>query len=130
MGLLYVLSNIDEPGWTKVDASSIIDLYTMLDQLANNFAQVPAAIDFRGDIDTAGYDDHWWTHVANTVRTLRSLWSEQDERGRLAMGEACSAGAGTGGAATAGDAINVEGMDFDIPGLDWLMDPAMMGFTV
>ena len=130
MGLLYVLPNIDEPGWTKADASSIIDLYTMLDQLANNFAQVPAAIDFRGDIDTAGYDDHWWTHVANTVRTLRSLWSGQDERGSLAMGEACSAGAGTGGAATAGDAINVEGMDFDIPGLDWLMDPAMMGCTV
>ena len=135
MGLLYVLSNIDEPGWTKADASSIIDLYTMLDQLVNNFAQVPAAIDFRGDIDTAGYDDHWWTHVANTVRTLRSLWSGQDEQGNLAMGGACSVGAGAGasaaGAATTGDAsINLEGMDFDIPGLDWLMDPAMMGFTM
>jgi hypothetical protein len=46
------------------------------------------------------------------------------------MGEACSAGASAAGAATAGDTINVEGMDFDIPGLDWLMDPAMMGFTM
>ena len=34
------------------------------------------------------------------------------------------------GAANAGDAINLEGMEFDIPGLDWLMDPAMMGFTM
>lgn len=122
MGLLYVLSNINEPGWTKEDASSIIDLYAMLDQLANNFAQVPAAIDFQGDIDTAGYDDHWWTHVATTVRTLRTLWSGQDERGNVASGAAS--------AAIAGDAINLEGMDFDITGLDWLMDPAMMTFTV
>jgi hypothetical protein len=126
MGLLYVLSNIDEPGWTKQDASSIIDLYTMLDQLANSFAQVPAAIDFRGDIDTGNYDDHWWTHVANTVRTLRNLWSSQDERGNAAPGASSSSAV----AATVGDAINVEGMDFDIPGLDWLMDPAMMAFTV
>jgi hypothetical protein len=136
MGLLYVLTNIDEPGWTKADASSIIDLYTMLDQLSNNFAQVPAAIDFRGDIDTANYDDHWWTHVANTVRTLRNLWSGQEERGNLALGGACSLSASTGAAGaagaatTTGDAINLEGMDFDIPGLDWLMDPAMMGFTM
>jgi len=126
MGLLYVLSSIDEPGWTKQDASSIIDLYTMLDQLANNFAQVPAAIDFRGDIDTAGYDDHWWTHVANTVRTLRNLWSAQDERANVAPGVSSSSTA----SATAGDVINLDGMDFDIPGLDWLMDPAMIGFTV
>jgi hypothetical protein len=136
MGLLYVLTNIDEPGWTKADASSIIDLYTMLDQLSNNFAQVPAAIDFRGDIDTANYDDHWWTHVANTVRTLRNLWSGQEERGNLALGGACSLSASTGAAGaagaatTTGDAINLEGMEFDIPGLDWLMDPAMMGFTM
>ena len=133
MGLLYVLTNIDEPGWTKADAASIIDLYTMLDQLANNFAQVPAAIDFRGDIDTAGYEDHWWTHVANTVRTLRSLWAGQDERGNLAaVGGALplSTAASVGGAANVGDAINLEGMDFDIPGLDWLMDPAAMGFTM
>ncbi|KAM0708904.1 hypothetical protein Q7P35_002940 [Cladosporium inversicolor] len=137
MGLLYVLTNIDEPGWTKEDAASIIDLYSMLDQLAENFAQVPAAIDFRGDIDTAGYEDHWWTHVANTVRTLRSLWSGQDERGNVAMGGAfpsssSTAGVGAAGAgvATTGEAINLEGMEFDIPGLDWLMDPAMMGFTM
>jgi hypothetical protein len=133
MGLLHVLSNIDEPGWTKADASSIIDLFTMLDQLSNNFAQVPAAIDFRGDIDTAGYEDHWWTHVANTVRTLRNLWSGQEERGNHALGGACSLSANTGtagAAATTGDAINLEGMDFDIPGLDWLMDPAMIGFTM
>lgn len=136
MGLLYVLSNIDEPGWTKADAASIIDLYSMLDQLASNFAQVPAAIDFRGDIDTAGYEDHWWTHVANTVRTLRSLWAGQDERGNLAaVGGDCSLSANAvGGAAAAataaGDTINLEGMDFDIPGLDWLMDPAAMGFTM
>jgi len=125
MGLLYVLSNIDEPGWTKQDASSIIDLYTMLDQLANAFSQVPAAIDFRGDIDTANYDDHWWTHVANTVRTLRNLWSAQDERGNVASGVSAASSA-----AIAGDSINVEGMDFDIPGLDWLMDPALMAFSV
>jgi hypothetical protein len=125
MGLLYVLSNIDEPGWTKQDASSVIDLYTMLDQLANNFAQVPAAIDFRGDIVTANYDDHWWTHVANTIRTLRNLWSAQDERGNVASGVSAAPSA-----AIAGDSINVEGMDFDIPGLDWLMDPALMAFSV
>lgn len=132
MGLLYVLTNIDEPGWTKEDAASIIDLYSMLDQLAENFAQVPAAIDFRGDIDTAGYEDHWWTHVANTVRTLRSLWAGQDERGNIAAaGGGFSSSATAGAAATnVGDAINLEGMEFDIPGLDWLMDPAMMGFTM
>ena len=129
MGLLYVLSSIDEPGWTKADAASIIDLYTMLDQLANNFAQVPAAIDFRGDIDAATYDDHWWTHVANTVRTLRNLWAAQDERGNVTAG-GVPASAGAGAAVNAGDTINLEGMDFDIPGLDWLMDPAMMGFTI
>ena len=126
MGLLYVLSNIDEPGWTKADASSIIDLHTMLGQLASNFAQVPAAIDFRGDIDTANYDDHWWTHVANTVRTLRNLWAGQDERGNVAPGASSTSITGV----AAGDAICLDGMDFDIPGLDWLMDPSMVGFTM
>jgi hypothetical protein len=61
------------------------------------------------------------------------LWSGQEERGNLALGGACSLSASTGAAGTAattGDAINLEGMDFDIPGLDWLMDPAMMGFTM
>jgi hypothetical protein len=130
MGLLYVLSGINEPGWTKADAASIIDLFAMLDQLANHFAQVPAAIDFRGDIDAATYNDHWWTHVANTVRTLRNLWAAQDERGSIAATEGATVSAGAGAAVNAGDTINLEGMDFDIPGLDWLMDPAMMGFTM
>jgi hypothetical protein len=121
MGLLYILSTIDEPGWTKDDAAAIVDLFTMLDRLANNFSQVPASIDFQGDIDTVNYDDHWWTHVASTVRTLRTIWSGQDWRGNAAPGASS--------AVAVGEMINLEGIDFDIPGLDWLMDPVMMTYT-
>lgn len=121
MGLLYILSTIDEPGWKKEDAFAIIDLYTMLDRLADAFSQVPAAIDFRGDIDTVNYEDHWWTHVASTVRTLRNIWSGQDGRGNVGLGATS--------AAAIGDTFNLEGMDFDIPGLDWLMDPVAMTYV-
>lgn len=122
MGLLYVLTTIDEPGWTKADASAIIDLCAMLDRLANTFSQVPAAIDFQGDIDTVNHEDHWWSHVASTVRTLSSIWAGQELRGDIAPGASS--------AANIGDTINLEGMDFDMSGLDWLMEPAMMNYAM
>lgn len=123
MGLLYTLTTIDEPGWKKADVFEIINLYTTLDRLAETFSQVPAALSFRGDIDAVNYEEEWWTHVASTVRTLRTIWAGQDERGNAAQGVTSAAMVGDG-------TINVEGIDFDIPGLDWLMDPSMMTYTV
>lgn len=121
MGLFYVLTTIDEPGWKKEDVFEMIDLYTTLDRLAESFSQVPAALSFRGDIEEVNYAEERWTHVANTVRTLRTIWSGQDERG--------SAAPGASTAAMGADPINLDGIDFDIPGLDWLMDPSLMTYT-
>lgn len=121
MGLFYILTTIDEPGWKKEDVFEIANLYTTLDRLAENFSQVPAALSFRGDIEAVNYEEEWWTHVANTVRTLRTIWAGQDERGNAAPGAST--------AAMGGDPINLDGIDFDIPGLDWLMDPSLMAYT-
>jgi hypothetical protein len=122
LGLLYVLSNIDEPGWRKEDVFAIADIFTLLGSLADKFSQVPAAVNFQGDIDTVDYEDYWWTHVASTLRTLKGLWAGQDGCGDVA--------AGASSAAPMGEAISLEGIDFDLPGLDWLMDPVMMNYTV
>lgn len=123
IGLLYILSTIDEPGWRREDTSSIVNLYPILDRLANVLSQVPAAVSEQHDVDSADYQDHWWTHVASSVRTLRTIWAGQDEAGNSVAQELTSA--------TFGEASNgAEGMEFDLPGLDWLMDPAMMSFTL
>lgn len=125
IGLLYVLSTIDEPGWRKDDVSDIVSLYPTLDRLANVLSQVPAAVSEQQDIDSSDYADHWWTHVASTIRTMRAIWAGQDELGNSVVPELISAAFGDGGTSNA-----VDGTELDFSGLDWLMDPAMMSFAV
>lgn len=125
IGLLYVLSTIDEPGWRKEDVADIVNLYVILDRLANILSQVPAAVSEQQDIDSYDYVDHWWTHVASTVRTLRTIWAGQDELGNRVAPELTSAPSGN-----VGTSNPMDGLEYDLPGLDWLMDPSMMAFTV
>jgi hypothetical protein len=126
IGLLYILSTIDEPGWRKEEVSEIVNLYPTLDRLANILSQIPAAVSEQQDVDSADYADHWWTHVAGTIRTMRTIWAGQDEFGNSVVPELISAPYG-GDAATSNA---VDGTELDFPGLDWLMDPAMMSFAV
>jgi len=125
IGLLYILSTIDEPGWRKEDVSDIVNLYPILDRLANALSQVPAAASEQHDLDSSDYADHWWTHVASTIRTMRTIWAGQDELGNSAMPELVSAAVGNAGTSNA-----VDGTELDFSGLDWLMDPTMMSFAV
>jgi hypothetical protein len=129
IGLLYILSTIDEPGWRKEDTSEIVNLYPTLDRLANILSQIPAAVSGQqdADVDSADYADHWWTHVAGTIRTMRTIWAGQDELGNSVVPELISAAFG-GDAGTSNDAV--DGTELDFPGLDWLMDPTMMSFAV
>lgn len=125
LGLLYVLSTIDEPGWRKDDVAGIVNLYPILDRLANILSQVPAAVSEQDDINSCDYEDHWWIHVSATVRTLRTIWAGQDELGNRVAPELTSVPPGDAGT------INpMLGMEYDLPGLDWLMDPSMLSFTV
>jgi hypothetical protein len=126
IGLLYVLSTIDEPGWRKEEVSDIVNLYPTLDRLANVLSQVPAAVSEQQDIDSSDYADHWWTHVASTIRTMRTIWAGQDELGNSVVPELISAAFGDAGSSNNA----VDGTELDFPGLDWLMDPALMSFAV
>lgn len=95
-----------------------IGLYSILDRLGDLLSQVPAAIGAQRSIDAPNYEDHWWTHVSGTIRTLRALWSGNNAvpgSNPVANGDAAAIG---------------DGLEFDFPGLDWLMDPAMMAYTV
>lgn len=119
LGFLFALSTIDEPEWSKQDLVDTVGLYPILDRLASLLSQIPAAVSARGISDAGECEDHWWTHVASTVRTLRSIWSGRDEHGNRAAPELTSF--------VPGDArYPAEAMDFDLPGLDWLIDPAML----
>lgn len=123
VGLLYILSTIDEPGWRKNDMAEFIGVYSILDRLGILLSQIPAAIGAQRSVDAPNYEDHWWTHVSGTMRTLRAIWSGQGDAGNNAAPGPSSVPPGD--AATIGD-----GLEFDFPGLDWLMDPAMMAYTV
>lgn len=114
MGLLYALSTIDEPGWRKEDLASTIELFSTLDRLGDFFSRITFTA------DAEGTDEHWWGHVASTVRTLRSIWSGQDDAGQNVTVPVPHSSNSTEGSGA------VDGMDFDFPGLDWLIDPAMM----
>lgn len=119
LGFLFALSTVDEAEWTKKDMADTVGLYPILDRLASVLSQIPAAVSARGFSDAGECDDHWWTHVASTVRTLRSIWSGRDEHGDGAAPELA--------AFIPGDTRHsVETLDFDFPGLDWLVDPAMI----
>lgn len=116
LGLLYALSTIDEPGWQKADMAPMLDFYPTLDRLADFLSQIPVTTEANEN------DEGWWLHVATTVRTLRSIWAGQDEAGiNNAAPVLNSFNANEGG--------GVDGTEFDFPGLDWLMDPAMMAST-
>lgn len=116
LGLLYALSTIDEPGWRKEDLASTIELYPTLDRLADFLSRIPSA-----GID--GDDENWWGHVASTVKTLRSIWAGQDEDGRTAV----TVPTPFNNAVEGSDVVaSLDGMYFDFPGLDWLIDPVMM----
>lgn len=118
-GLLSAISLVDEPGWKKAEVAEIIDLYPTLDRLASFISQIPAATSTQHFSDAEKHDDHWWTHVASTIRTLRSIWAGEDEHGNSSAPPLASFNDGEVDA-------SIGAMEFDFPGLDWLLDPSMM----
>ncbi|KAK3068900.1 hypothetical protein LTR53_013178 [Teratosphaeriaceae sp. CCFEE 6253] len=73
IGMLFILSTLDDPLWSKEDVRSTIDLTAIIERACNLFRSVADASGIDTDLEVRGQDV--WTHSAEKMHTLATNWA-------------------------------------------------------
>ncbi|TKA69192.1 hypothetical protein B0A55_07075 [Friedmanniomyces simplex] len=73
MGLLFVLSTLDDASWSTEDVRADVDILTVIDRMSDKFRQVARASGIDANGEPQGEDV--WTRAAGRTQGLRQLWA-------------------------------------------------------
>ncbi len=120
MGMLFVLSTLDDASWSAADVRADLDILAVVDRVSERFRQIAreGRIDAHGE--TQGEDV--WTRAAERLQGLKYLWAGKLTPQPLVPPASAFAATVTPAMDTNG-ALFANWSDLDFSNFDWVNSP-------
>ncbi|KAK3617826.1 hypothetical protein LTR56_025036 [Elasticomyces elasticus] len=116
MGILFVLSSLDDPSWNTADVRVSLDILVVIDRFSERFRSIARAGGIDANGEAQGHDV--WTNSAERIQTLRSVWTDKLRAQQTAIPQ--DSYASLTPATSVNDAIFSNWDDLDFTNFDWL----------
>ncbi|KAI1464472.1 uncharacterized protein F4812DRAFT_442264 [Daldinia caldariorum] len=119
---LYRLMIIDDAEWDRSIVKNSIDMMAVLEQAANNFAQVSSACGLDNNDDPDNMD--YYSRASLALRSTIPVWSSTVEQANIGTSVGSAVPEGPGVAATAAMSYQVQAQVLpELAPLEWFDDP-------
>ncbi|KAK3640069.1 hypothetical protein LTR56_012044 [Elasticomyces elasticus] len=116
MGMLFVLSSLDDPSWNTADVRASLDILVVIDRVSERFRSIAQAGGIDANGEAQGHDV--WTNSAERIQTLRSVWADKLRAQQTAIPQ--NSYASLTPATSVNDAIFSNWDDLDFTNFDWV----------